>query len=155
MVIESMKNFGTRTTEWCPQLSVQSDFLYCDETKTKKISAKMICDGVVHCPFTEIDESHYICSPWHLKMIALSIIVATFLVAMGVAIYLVCVKVAQLEKVENQVLIQTEKAGLQGAFDLIRTYLKQQTTKNKEHMTKHLKSLRVTSKIAFIKARVS
>ena len=147
-----MKNFGTRITEWCPPLSVQSDFLYCDETRTKKISARMICDGVVHCPFTEIDESQYICSPWHLKLIALSIVVATYLVAMGIAIYLVCVNQVEGEGVVHQVPTQTEKTRLQGAFDLTRAYLKQQTKKNKELMTKHLKNLNVKSKIVLIKA---
>ena len=42
LVVESRKNFGTH---FCPQLSVKSDFLYCDEAKTERISAKMICDG--------------------------------------------------------------------------------------------------------------
>ena len=42
VIMESRKNFGTH---FCPQLSVKSDFLYCDEAKTERISAKMICDG--------------------------------------------------------------------------------------------------------------
>ena len=87
LVVESKKNFGTH---WCPQLSVKSDFLYCDEEKTERISSKLICDGVVHCPVTKIDESHYVCSPWHLKLIAIGIVFGIYFAAMGVAIGVLC-----------------------------------------------------------------
>ena len=86
MVVESKKNFGTH---FCPQLSVKSDFLYCDAAKTKWIKTTWMCDGVVHCPFTKIDESDYVCSPWLLKLIAIGIVSSVYCVALGVAIFLV------------------------------------------------------------------
>ena len=118
------------------------------------LSAKMICDGVVHCPFTEVDEAHYVCSPWHLKLIAMGMIIATYAVSVGITIYLVCVKVDQLveERIPHQVSTQTEKTQLQSAFDLTRTYLKSPVPTNEENMKKHLKKLSLTLKMAFIKA---
>ena len=58
--------------------------------KTERISSKLICDGVVHCPVTKIDESHYVCSPWHLKLIAIGIVFGIYFAAMGVAIGVLC-----------------------------------------------------------------
>ena len=106
---------------------------------------------MVHCPFTEVDEAHYVCSPWHLKLIAIGIVIATYLVAIGVAIYLICAKAGELEeeRIPSQV---PENTLLQGAFDLTRTYLKSPVPTNEENMRKHLKKLSLTSKMAFIKA---
>ena len=113
----------------------------------------MICDGVIHCPFTEADEAHYVCSPWHLKLIAIGMILATYAVAVGVTIYLICVKADQLEseRILQQVPTQREKSQLQSAFDLTRTYLKNPVLTNEEKMRKHLKKLSLTSKMTFIK----
>ena len=113
----------------------------------------MICDGLIHCPFTEADEAHYVCSPWHLKLIAIGMILTTYAVAVGVTIYLICVKADQLEaeRIPQQVPTQREKSQLQSAFDLTRTYLKNPVLTNEEKMRKHLKKLSLTSKMTFIK----
>ena len=100
----------------------------------------MICDGVVHCPFTEADEAHYVCSPWHLKLIAIGMILATYAVAVGVTIYLICVKADQLEaeRIPQQVPTQRERTQLRSAFDLTRIYLKSPVPTNEDKMRKLL-----------------
>ena len=65
LVLQSKKAFGT---EWCPHSTIRSDFFFCDEEKTEKISAKYRCDATVHCASNGYDESRFVCSPGQIKL---------------------------------------------------------------------------------------
>ena len=143
MVVESKKNFGTH---FCPQLSVSSDFLFCDKEKTKWIKTKWMCDGVVHCPFTKIDESDYVCSPWHLKLIAIGIVLCVYAFALGVAIYLV------FSRSKTEGLTEATKTKIQKVLGLVKKAVQDPTATNEENMRKGIKKMSHRNQLTLIRA---
>ena len=77
-------------TKWCPLEDAETDFFFCDAERTHKISASYICDGQVDCKKTGADESFSICNPWDVRLIAVTPVLISFLVAICCAIYLAC-----------------------------------------------------------------
>ena len=77
-----------------------------------------------------------------------------FIGAFGVAQYVMCVKVNQLKqknKTCNKNLTESEKAQLQNAFGLLRTFQKDPKQPNEESITKALKKFSLEMKMALIK----
>ena len=64
VIMESTNNFGT---QWCPLES----------------------DGGIDCPLTRADKSHFVRSPQQIKLLAISINLAIYLVALGSATFLI------------------------------------------------------------------
>ena len=75
-------------TKFCPLEYIETNFFFCDAEQTHKISAHLICDGVINCPKTGADESFSICNPWEIRSVAVSPILINFLAALCCAFYL-------------------------------------------------------------------
>ena len=140
VILESKKHFGT---QWCPQSTVSSNFFYCDEEKTRKINADQTCDGLVHCPLSKADESHFVCSRGQLKLLAVGLNFFIYLVAFGSAIYLVSFRSSQSmgHRTTRTMLTERQKTRLVQTLKLIRAYLKAPVTKNEEKMISSIQKI--------------
>ena len=150
LVLQSKKAFGT---EWCPHSAIRSDFFFCDEEKTEKISAKLRCDATVHCSRTGFDESRFVCSPGQIKLLVISINILIYSVALVSAIYLVFFRDSgsKGKGITKATFTDQQNAQITKALKLIKTYVQNPELKNEENMTLGIGKLPKKTQLALLK----
>ena len=128
VIMQSKNNFGT---QWCPQVTMRSDFFNCDAKGSERISAKLICDGGVDCPLTGADESHFVCSPQQIRLLVIIINLMIYLVALGSATYLICSQRRQALRPtpEENTLPEEEKKQISNTLIQISKYMNARSRK--------------------------
>ena len=150
LVLQSKRAFGT---EWCPHSAIRSDFFFCDEERTEKISAKFRCDATVHCSLTAFDESRFVCSPGQIKLLAIGINLLIYSVALVSAMYLVFFRDSKSmrEALIDATLTDQQKAQITTALKLIKTYVQNPELTNEENMTSSIRKLSKKTQLDLIK----
>ena len=140
VILESKKRFGT---QWCPQSALSTNFFYCDEERTLKISSEYICDGRVNCPVSKADESRFVCSRDQLKQMVAGLNFLIYLVALVSAVCLVSCWSSRFggERIKTPMLTERQKTQLSDTLKLISKYLKEPVQKNEENMISSIQKI--------------
>ena len=150
LVLQSKKAFGT---EWCPHSTIRSDFFFCDEEKTEKISAKYRCDATVHCAVNGYDESRFVCSPGQIKLLAIVVNLLIYSLALVSAVYLVFFRDSgsKIERITAATFTDQQRAQITNALKLIKAYIENPGLENEENMTSSIRKLPKKTQMALLK----
>ena len=150
LVLQSKRAFGT---EWCPHSAIRSDFFYCDEAKTERISAKLRCDAIVHCNATVhgFDESSFVCSPGEIKTVSYCGNVLFYSVALVCGAYIVFCRDSGAKREVITKFTQEQVAQITNALKLIKTYIQSPELEHEENMTKGIRKLPKKTQLELVK----
>ena len=150
LALQSKRAFGTK---WCPHSAIRSDFFYCDEAKTERISAKLRCDAIVHCNATVhgFDESSFVCSPGEIKTVSYCGNVLFYSVALVCGAYIVFCRDSGAKRVVITKFTQEQVAQITNALKLIKTYIQSPELENEENMTRGIRKLPKKTQLELVK----
>ena len=148
LVLQSKRAFGT---EWCPHTAIKSDFFFCDEAKTEKISAKLRCDATVHCSLNGFDESQFVCNPGQIKLFSYNAIVLFFSLALVSGTYIVFSIDPGTKKEAITKFTIEQIAQITNALRLIKTYVQSPELTIEENMTKGIRKLPKKTQLEVVK----
>ena len=152
VIMESKMNFGT---QWCPQATVRSDFFNCDAEGTERISARLLCNGWDDCPITgtKADESHFVCSPQQIRLLAVMVNLTVYFVALGSATFLICSRRRQPLRAtpKKSTLTEEQKKQISKTLGQISRYMNNRTTENEENIKKSVQEMSKQTQLNLIK----
>ena len=139
--MESQKHFGT---QWCPQSALSSNFFWCDEERTLKISSEFLCDGFPDCPISSADESRFVCSREELRLMTSGLSFCLYLVGFCSAAYLLCCRSSTTmgQRIAQRMLTDSQKNQLAKTLKLVCNFLKEPITKNERDMASSIDKIK-------------
>ena len=110
---------------------------------------------MVDCPLPGgADESHFVCSPQQIRLLAIAVNVTVYLVAISAAAYLICSRERQpLRKtLKGSLLTEDQKNQISNALRLISKCMKNRSPENEENSVKATQEMTKQTQLNLIKA---